>query len=340
MKIDTQMRDVPFHAIGREAQRYERMGFDGVWTFEAAHDPFLPLALAASATERLHIGTNISVAFGRSPFAMAQVAWDLQRGSGGRFHLGLGTQVRAHVERRFSMPFEHPAARVTDYIRCVRAIWETFQNGTRPNYEGPFYRFKLMNPFFNPGPLTQPHIPIYLAGVNPRMCRAAGEVADGFHVHPMHSVGYLKDVVRPALHEGARRSGRTLDDLDLYAPVLAVSGATQAAMDAAAQAVRQQIAFYASTPSYRVLLDYHGYDSLGKELSERMRKGDFAAMPKLVPDALLEEIAVVAPAAALPSKLRQRYEGIVHRVSLYFPIPENAPEAEWRQFVDTFRAAV
>jgi probable F420-dependent oxidoreductase len=340
MKIDTQMRDVPFRAIGREAQRYERMGFDGVWTFEAAHDPFLPLALAASATERLHIGTNISVAFGRSPFAMAQVAWDLQRGSGGRFHLGLGTQVRAHVERRFSMPFEHPAARVTDYIRCVRAIWETFQNGTRPNYEGPFYRFKLMNPFFNPGPLTQPHIPIYLAGVNPRMCRAAGEVADGFHVHPMHSVGYLKDVVRPALHEGARRSGRTLDDLDLYAPVLAVSGATQAAMDAAAQAVRQQIAFYASTPSYRVLLDYHGYDSLGKELSERMRKGDFAAMPKLVPDALLEEIAVVAPAAALPSKLRQRYEGIVHRVSLYFPIPENAPEAEWRQFVDTFRAAV
>ena len=340
MHIDTQMRDVPFHAIAREAQRYERMGFDGVWTFEAAHDPFLPLALTAAATERLHIGTNISVAFGRSPFTMAQIAWDLQRGSDGRFHLGLGTQVRAHVERRFSMPFEHPAARVTDYIRCVRAIWETFQNDTRPNYEGPFYRFKLMNPFFNPGPIPHPYIPIYLAGVNPRMCRAAGEVADGFHVHPMHSVGYLKEVVRPALDEGARRSGRTVDDLELYAPVLAVSGATQAAMDAAAQAVRQQIAFYASTPSYRVLLDYHGYDSLGKELSELMRKGDFAAMPKLVPTALLEEIAVVAPAAELPSKLRQRYEGIVHRVSLYFPIPEHAPEAEWQQFVDTFRAAV
>ena len=339
MNIDTQMRNVPFHAIAREAQRYERMGFDGVWTFEAAHDPFLPLALTAAATERLHIGTNISVAFGRSPFAMAQVAWDLQRGSGGRFHLGLGTQVRAHVERRFSMPFEHPAARVADYIRCVRAIWETFQQDTRPNYEGPFYHFKLMNPFFNPGPITQPRIPIYLAGVNPRMCRAAGEVADGFHVHPMHSVGYLKDIVYPALDEGARLSGRTVHDLTLYAPVFAVSGDTQAAIDAAAQEVRRQIAFYASTPNYRVLLEYHGYDSLGKELSALMRKGDFAAMPTLVPDALLEEIAVVATPAELPGKLRQRYEGVLQRVSLYFPIPEQAPEAAWQQFVDTFRAA-
>jgi probable F420-dependent oxidoreductase len=339
MKLDTQMTDFAFGAIAQEAQRFERMGFDGVWTFEAAHDPFLPLALAATATERLHIGTNISVAFGRSPFAIAQVAWDLQKGSGGRFHLGLGTQVRAHVERRFSMPFDHPAARVTDYIRCVRAIWDTFQNGTRPDYQGPFYRFKLINPFFNPGPLEHPNIPIYLAGVNPRMCRAAGEVADGFHVHPMHSVGYLKDVVRPALDEGARMNSRTVDDLELYAPVFAVSGASQAEMDASEQEIRRQIAFYASTPNYRILLEYHGYESLGKELSALMRQGDMAAMPKLVPDALLEEVAIIASPAELPRKLRQRYEGILHRVSLYFPLPEGAPEAEWQRFVDTFRAA-
>jgi probable F420-dependent oxidoreductase len=201
----------------------ERLGFDGVWTFEAAHDSFLPLALAAMATTRLHLGTNIAVAFGRSPFSMAQVAWDLQQASGGRLHLGLGTQVRAHVQRRFSMPFEHPAARITDYIRCLRAIWETFQHDTRPAYEGPFYRFTLMNPFFNPGPIAHPHIPIFLAGVNPRMCRAAGEVADGFHVHPMHSVGYLRDVIYPALQEGARRSGRTVDEIMLYAPVFAIN---------------------------------------------------------------------------------------------------------------------
>lgn len=339
MKLDTQMRHVAFNVIAHEAQRCERMGFDGVWTFEAAHDPFLPLALTAAATKRLHIGTNISVAFGRSPFAMAQVAWDLQKGSNGRFRLGLGTQVRAHVERRFSMLFDHPAARITDYIRCVRAIWDTFQNGTRPRYKGPFYRFELINPFFNPGPMAHPHIPIYLAGVNPRMCRAAGEVADGFHVHPMHSIGYLRDVVRPALAEGARLSGRTVDDLKLYAPVFAVSGATQAEMDASAQEVRQQIAFYASTPSYRVLLEYHGYESLGHELSALMRKGDLAAMPQLVPDTLLEEVAIVASPAELPNKLRQRYEGILQRVSLYFPIPQGASEAEGKHFVDTFRAA-
>jgi probable F420-dependent oxidoreductase len=339
MKLDTQMRHVAFDAIAHEAQRFERMGFAGVWTFEAAHDPFLPLALTAAATERLHIGTNISVAFGRSPFAMAQAAWDLQKGSGGRFHLGLGTQVRAHVERRFSMPFDHPAARVTDYIRCVRAIWDTFQHGTRPHYQGPFYRFQLINPFFNPGPIAHPHIPIYLAGVNPRMCRAAGEVADGFHVHPMHSVGYLRDVVRPALDEGARRSGRTVDDLELYAPVFAVSGETQAEMDASAQEVRRQIAFYASTPSYRVLLEYHGYESLGRELSALMRKGDLAAMPQLVPDALLEEVAIVASPTELPYKLRQRYAGMLQRVSLYFPMPQGISEAEGKRFVETFRTA-
>ena len=339
MKLDTQMQVFAFDAITREAQRYERMGFDCVWTFEAAHDPFMPLALAATATERLQIGTNISVAFGRSPFAMAQTAWDLQRGSGGRFRLGLGTQVRAHIERRFSMPFDHPAARVTDYIRCVRAVWDTFQNGARPRYEGPYYQFRLMNPFFNPGPIEHPDIPIYLAGVNPRMCRAAGEVADGFHVHPMHSVSYLKSVVLPALEAGARLENRSVSDIELYAPVFAISGETQAERDAVEREVRQQIAFYASTPSYRVLLEHHGYDSLGVELSALMRKGDMAAMPKLVPDALMEEIAVAASPSALPAKLRQRYEGLLHRVSLYFPIPADAPEAQWRDFVTAFRAA-
>ncbi len=330
MKLDTQMQVFDFDGITREAQRYERMGFDCVWTFEAAHDPFMPLALAATATQHLQIGTNISVAFGRSPFAMAQTAWDLQRASGGRFRLGLGTQVRAHVERRFSMPFDHPAARVTDYIRCVRAIWDTFQNGARPQYQGPYYQFRLMNPFFSPGPIEHPDIPIYLAGVNPRMCRAAGEVADGFHVHPMHSVSYLKAIVLPALEEGARLNHRSANDIELYAPVFAISGDTQAQREAVEREVRQQIAFYASTPNYRVLLEHHGYDSLGKELSDLMRKGEMAAMPKLVPDALMEEIAVVASPSELPAKLRQRYEGVLQRVSLYFPIPEGSPEAEWQ----------
>ena len=204
---------------------------------------------------------------------MAQVAWDLQRGSRGRFHLGLGTQVRAHVERRFSMPFDRPAARVTDYVRCVRAIWDTFQNGTRPAYDGEFYRFRLMNPFFDPGPIDHPDIPIYLAGVNERMCRAAGEVADGFHVHPMHSVGYLRNVVRPAIDEGARANGRDGGKIVLYAPAFTVSGETETERSAAEQEVRRQIAFYASTPNYRALLEYHDLGGIGKELSALMRGG-------------------------------------------------------------------
>ncbi len=340
MKIDTQMRgDAPFERVGEEARRLERMGFDCAWTFEAAHNPFLPLALASSATERIDVGTNIAVAFARSPFSMAQAAWDLQRGSRGRFRLGLGTQVRAHVERRFSMPFDHPAARVTDYIRCVRAIWDTFQNGARPAYEGRFYSFRLMNPFFDPGPIDHPRIPIYLAGVNERMCRAAGEVADGFHVHPMHSAGYLRDVVRPAIEEGARASGRAGAELELYAPVFAVSGESEAERSEAEQEVRRQIAFYASTPNYRALLEYHGLGGIGKDLSALMRRGEFDAMPRLVPDALVEEVAVAAPPAGLAAELRRRRQGLLDRVSLYFPFPEGSSETDGRWFVEAFRRA-
>lgn len=340
MKLDTQMRAFTFDAITKDAPLFERMGFDCVWTFEAAHDPFLPLSMAAASTKNLHIGTNISVAFSRSPFAMAQTAWDLQNSSNGRFHLGLGTQVRAHVERRFSMPFDHPAARVTDYIRCIRAIWDTFQNDTRPNYQGEFYQFKLINPFFNPGPIEHPNIPIYLAGVNPRMCRAAGEVADGFHIHPMHSISYLQDIVKPALAEGAQLEDRNADDIELYAPVFAISGHTQAETDAAEAEVRRQISFYASTPNYRVLLEHHGFDSLGKQLSDLMRKGEFDAMPKLVPDDLLEQIVLIASPEQLPIKLRQRYEGVLDRVSLYFPLPADADEQTWKNFVETFKTAL
>ena len=276
--------------------------------------------------------------FARSPFAMAQVAWDLQKGSKGRFHLGIGTQVRAHVERRMSMPFDKPAARVVDYIRCVRAIWDTFQNDTRPDYTGEFYRFHLINPFFNPGPIDYPEIPIYLAGVNPRMCRAGGEVADGFHVHPMHSVSYLNEILRPAIDEGARTRGKTSDDLDLYAPVFAVTGETQSERDASEAEIRRQIAFYASTPNYRILLEHHGFDGLGKQLSALMRKGELGAMPALVPDELFEQIAVVASPSELPAKLRERYEGVLDRVSLYFPLPEGADVEDWKGFVNTFRA--
>ena len=340
MKIDTQMRDLDLMSVAAEAARAERVGFDAIWAFEAAHNPFLPLVLAAQATSRVELGTNISVAFARSPFSMAQVAWDLQKASRGRFHLGLGTQVRAHVERRFSMPFDQPAARIVDYIRCVRAIWDSFQNGTRPDYQGRFYQFRLINPAFNPGRIDWPDIPIYLAGVNPRMCRAAGEVADGFHVHPMHSTSYVREVVLPEIAAGAAAGGRPDRRLALYASVFAICGESQSERAESERRAREQVAFYASTPNYRALLEHHGFDGLGKELSDLMRRGEFAAMPGQVPDELLEAVTVSARFDELGAMLRRRYQGLIDRVSLYFPMPEGAEEAPWRAFVEAFRAAV
>jgi probable F420-dependent oxidoreductase len=338
MKIDSLLAAAQPDEVARRARELEQTGFDCAWTFEAAHDAFFPLAYAAAATTRLEIGTNIAVAFARTPFSTAQIAWDLQRYSNGRFRLGLGTQVRQHVERRFSMPFEHPAARVTDYIRCVRAIWQTFQTGARPDYQGPYYQFRLINEFFNPGPLEHPDIPIYLAGVNPRMCRAGGEVADGFHVHPMHTVPYLREVVRPAIDEGARTRGKTVADLELYSPVFVVTGDTERERAELERAVRRQIAFYASTPSYAAVLEFHGQAELGRRLGGLMREGRLDEMGPLVPDALLEEIVVFAPPAELGTRLRARYEGVLDRISLYSTLGGEGSFDQWPALVSAIHA--
>ena len=339
MKIDAMLGSMYPHQAADLAKRMEDIGFDAVWSFEAGHDPFLPLAVAAMSTEQIHLGTNIAVAFGRSPFATAQAAWDLQRSSNGRFHLGLGTQVRAHVERRYDMPFEHPAARLTDYIRCLHAIFDNFQNGSKPDYQGQFYKFILTNPAFIPGPIEHPRIPIYVAGVNPRMCRVAGEVADGFHIHPMHSTNYLRDVVRPAIEKGAKMVGKSVTDLDLHASVFTVLGETEAERNASAAQIRAQIAFYASTPSYRVLLRHHGFEDLGKKLSAMARNGDIEEMAARVPDALMAEVSISSDFGSLGPALKARYDGLVQRIATYYPIPDDDPIEKWAAMVKSFSAA-
>ena len=340
MKIASGLRDVPLEAAAEHARGLEALGFDVLWCNETTADPFLVLAQMALGTERATIAPNVAIAFARSPFSMALAAWDIQRASRGRLRLGLGTQVRAHVERRFSAEFEHPAARVVDYMHCLRAIWRTFQSGARPGHQGRFYRFTLINDFFNPGPIEHPDIPIDLAGVNERMCRAAGEAADGFQVHPMHSPGYLRDVVRPALDAGARTRGMRVDDLEVQGPCFAIAGETEAERAEAEQRVRTQVAFYASTPSYRAFLDYHGHLDIAKRLSRLMRDGDISAMPGLVPDALLEEVAVFGPRAALPRLLRERYAGgLLQCTALYLPPAAGDSNAGWREFVRQFRIA-
>jgi probable F420-dependent oxidoreductase len=322
-----------------EAQRLERMGFDCIWSFETARDPFLPLAFAARATRRIRVGTNIAVAFARTPFAAAMVAWDLARASGGRFILGLGTQVRAHNERRFGVPWVAPAARVKEYIQCVRAIWNTWQTGAKPAFKGQYYQFTLSTPFFSGGPIAHPDIPIFLAGVNPLMARTGGEVADGFHIHPMHSVKYLKEVLRPSIDEGARTRGKSVEDLTLTAPVFLIAGETEEERRSLERAVREQISFYASTPNYRGVLDLHGWAGIGEKLSEQARRGEFQEMIAAVPDAMLDAFAVSTTFEHAPRVLAERYRGLVNRIGVYFPIPASHLEQRWSAFTAAFHAA-
>ena len=340
MYFDAPIREgVRLSDAGAESARIERIGFDALWSFEISHDPFFPLLEAALATERLRIGTNIAVAFARTPFSMAVSAWDLQAASRGRLLLGLGTQVRPHVERRFSAEFDHPAARIVDYIDCLRAIWNTFQTGARPRFEGRFHRFTLINDFFNPGPIDNPEIPVYLAGVNPRMAAAAGEAADGFSVHPMHSPAYLRAVVHPALADGARKRGRSARAISLLASCFVVRGATEHERARAEREIRRQVAFYASTPSYRAFLEFHGEIEAAKRLSALMREGRFDEMPDLVSDNLLGAVAISEADGDLAKSLRVRYAGdIVQRVVLYEGVPPEADERQWRTLVRTVQA--
>src|SRR5579872_5800021 len=250
MKIDAGLRGDNLRAVPEQARRLESMGYDGLWTSETQHDPFLPLAIAATVTSAIKLGTSIAVAFPRSPMILAYTAWDIQKASAGRFILGLGSQVKAHNQRRFSVKFESPGPKLREVVLALRSIWECWQGGTPLRFHGEFYTFDLMTPFFNPGPIPHPNIPIFIAGVNRYMCRIAGEVCDGLHVHPFHTPRYLREYVHPAVAEGLRESARSRQDFAFATSSFVVLGDTQAELAENAQAVRQQIAFYASTRTY------------------------------------------------------------------------------------------
>ncbi|MBI2370618.1 MAG: TIGR03617 family F420-dependent LLM class oxidoreductase [Deltaproteobacteria bacterium] len=290
-------------ALARQA---EDAGITALWTSEASHDPFLPLVLAAEHTRRLELGTSIAVAFPRSPMVTAYLAWDLAALSEGRFLLGLGTQVRAHNERRFSVPWGPPVPRLREYVLALRAIWTAWQEGTPLRFEGQHYRHTLMTPFFDPGPLPHPHIPVQLAAVNPALCRLAGEVADGLHVHPFHTVSYIREVILPALREGARRAGRDPAEVPLVTSAFVVTGETPAAVAAARDAVRGELAFYASTRAYRPVLTLHGWEEVGQHLGRLAAAGRWAEMGRLLTDEMLEAFVVVGSYDELPGRLRAR----------------------------------
>jgi probable F420-dependent oxidoreductase len=324
-------------ASAREA---EAAGYDGAWTAETAHDPFLPHVLAAEHTERLELGTSIAVAFARNPMNLANLAWDLQSYSKGRFILGLGSQIKPHITKRFSMEWSHPAPRMREMILAIRAIWDTWQNGTPLAFRGEFYTHTLMTPFFTPdrndlGDFGVPRI--FLAGVGELMTEVAGEVCDGFICHGFTTERYLREITLPALARGRAKAGKTMDGFEIVGPSFVVTGNDDAEMAAAEQGTRQQIAFYGSTPAYKGVLELHGWNGLHEELNALSKKGGWVEMGNLVTDEILNTFAVVGEPEQVAPELLRRYGDVVGRISFYAPYRSNPDR--WRQVMADLQAA-
>jgi len=332
MYLDASLPPGPLAQVPGIARAAEALGFDALWSTETLHDPFLPGALVAEHTQRLQFGTAVAIAFARSPATLAYTAWDLAQISNGRFILGLGTQVKAHIERRFGMPWpESVVGKLREQIQAVRAFWHTWQTGEPLNFRGEYYKLTLMSPFFNPGPISHPDIPIYIAGVNPGLARLAGELADGFVAHPFHTEAYLRQVLLPAIEQGLARSGRMRTAVSLYTTAFVVTAPEEELF------VRSQIAFYASTPSYRPVMALHGWQAVAEELSSLASRGRWGEMPTLVSDDMLTAFAVVSSPAELPLQLHQRYHGLADRLSLYQPFIPGQKDAFWQAYLARMR---
>jgi probable F420-dependent oxidoreductase len=315
VKVDVGLRSDLARAA-EVAPALEDAGWDGLWAAETAHDPFLPLAVAATRTSRVALGTSIAVAFARTPMVLAYPAWDLHRASGGRFHLGLGSQVRQHIERRFDMPWSRPAARMREYVLALRAIWASWQEGTPLSFEGEFYRHTLMPPAFSGGPLETPPPKVFLAAVGPVMSAVAGEVADGLLAHRFGTRRYVEETVLPAAERGLAAAGRDRTAFELKWTPFVVTGRDTAGFADSDRRARERIAFYASTPAYKPVLDLHGWGELQRELQLMSRAGQWERMGELIDDEVLAEFAVVAEPGDLPAALAQRVRGLVDRVTV------------------------
>jgi probable F420-dependent oxidoreductase len=323
VKLDVGMLTHDLKSTPDYARKVEAMGYDCLWSSETQHDPYLPLAVAATATTRIKLGTNIATVFSRSPMITAHIAWDLQRASGGRFTLGLGSQVKAHNERRFSVKFESPGPKMAEAIRAIRSIWDCWQNDTKLDFKGQFYTFDVMTPFFNPGPIEHPNIPIFIAAVNPFMCGVAGELCDGLHVHPFNSPKYLREVVVPAVEVGLKNSGRSRKDFTFATVTFVVVADTERERAEQARMVKQQIAFYASTRTYAPVLAVHGWQDLVPRLHRKSVEADWRGMADLISDEMLDTYAVTATYDTLHARLEERYAGLLDRTGFYQPYRQN-----------------
>ncbi len=336
MKVDGGINAELSHtaATAREA---EAAGYDGAWVAETSHDPFLPMAVAAEHTERIELGTGIAVAFARNPMNLANLADDLHRFSEGRFVLGLGSQIKPHITKRFSMEWSHPAARMRELVQAMHAIWDTWQDGTKLDFKGDFYTHTLMTPFFDPGPNPHGRPKVFLAAVGELMTEVVGEVCDGMLCHAFTTEAYLREVTLPALERGAAKAGRSLADIELSGPAFVVTGTTEEEMAASAVGVRKQIAFYGSTPAYRGVLERHGWGELQTELNGLSKQGRWDEMGTLIDDDMLDTFAIVAEPEQIAPRMKDRYGDVVDRISFY--IPYRSDPDRWSQVMADLKAA-
>lgn len=323
--VETGVQSDDLWRVPAAARRIEALGYSSAIAPETNRDPFLPLAIAAEHTTQLGLGTSVAIAFPRAPMVVAQIAWDLQRFSKGRFWLGLGSQVRKHNEERFSVRWTAPVARMREYIQTMRAIWDSWQNGTKPAVVGEHYRYTYMTPFFNPGPIEHPRIPVAISAVNPAMCRLAGEVCDGVRLHNFCTRTYLDQVIIPNLTRGAEKAGRTLADVELSGGGFIATGSDDQAVRKQVESIRRQVSFYGSTPSYFGVLEVHGWGALGEQLNKLSREGKWQEMAAAVPDEVVHAFAIVGRYDEIVPRVRERFRG-VRRIA--FPAPAEDPREE------------
>ncbi|CUU59792.1 probable F420-dependent oxidoreductase, MSMEG_2256 family [Parafrankia irregularis] len=328
--------DATISAVADQVHQAERVGFDGVWAPEINRDPFLPLLIAADRSSRLDLGSAIAVAFARNPMSTAMIANDLAGYSSGRFILGLGSQVRPHIERRFGMPWSAPAARMREFVLALRAIWRSWYDGEPLDFRGEIYQHTLMTPMFSPRPNPLGPPPVMVAAVGPKMTAVAAEVADGMLIHGFTTERYLREVTVPEVKSVLHAHGRSREQFTLSYPGFVVTGADERSIRQGIAATRRRIAFYGSTPAYRGVLDLHGWGDLHVELHRLSRRNEWAAMADLVDDTVLNAFAVVGEPAEVAKEIRRRFEGLVDRFTLY--LPDELPEQTQHEVVAGIRA--
>ena len=327
MKVEAAMMHEDFTKVPDVAVRLERQGFDCGITFEGPRDPFFPILQSAERTERIELATGVAIAFARNPMIVAQIANDLQTLSGGRFILGLGSQIKPHIERRFSMPWSKPAARMREFVQAVRAIWHTWETGDRLRFEGEFYTHTLMTPVFNPGPNPFGMPKILVAGVGPKMIEVTGEVGDGIFIHPLNTPGFLRDIVHPALERGFAKAGRKRSDFEISCQTITMMGNTDEQITTARNKAKGQLSFYGSTPAYKVVLDHAGWGDIQPELNRMSKEGKWFEMMGLISEDMLDEIGISGTPGEIGRLLRERNAPYADRTMLTLYDETGDPDA-------------